>query len=241
MGDYTATFTISDAEYNVDAVVTIHVVEAPEPGTMIVGAIDLSENVINKNFSTCVGVVTVLDLSDAAVSGAWVSATWSDLYNADVQGTTNENGQVTFETGTVRNPNGYFTLTVTNVEKADWTYDPDQNVVTEATLGVGDYAAGQDLVGIYIQPIPDELVLESARPNPFNDRTVLRYGLPDDANVRINIYDQMGRHVKTLFSGHQSEGWYSSIWTPNGLSAGQYIIRLENGSAARVERVLFLK
>ncbi|MDP8238229.1 MAG: T9SS type A sorting domain-containing protein [Candidatus Hatepunaea meridiana] len=241
LGDVTATFRISDGEYNVDTDVTIHVVEAQEPGTMIVSAIDLTENVINRNFTTCIGVITILDPSDAAVSGAVVSAAWSDLYSANVQGTTDENGQVTFQTEYVRNPNGYFTLTITNVTKVDWTYDPD-NSVTTAELGVGDVGAGWG--GLTLnpgEPVPEVVILNPAYPNPFNDYTTIRFGLPEDEKVRITVYDMMGRRVATLTDRYANAGWHSTIWTPRLLANGEYIVRMESSEFVKTRRIVFLK
>ncbi|NQT33643.1 T9SS type A sorting domain-containing protein, partial [bacterium] len=242
LGDYTATFTISDVDFDVDAVVTIHVVEAPEPGTMYVSAIDLTENVINKNFSTCIGVATVIDLSDAAVEGALVTATWSGLYNrADVQGTTDGSGQFTFVTGNMRNPYGLVTLTITDVTKAAWTWDED-NSVTEDELGMGDYGAGWgDLVLNPVAPIPEVAMLNPAYPNPFNNSTTIGFGLPEDAKVRITVYDLTGRRVETLINGYVQAGWHSTTWTPQLLANGEYIIRLEAGEFVKARRLVFLK
>ena len=241
LGDYTATFTISDGELTDEVTVPIHVVEAPEPGTMVVSAIDLSVNVINKNISTCTGVITVLDLSDGSVEGALVSATWSDLYSADVQGTTDGSGQVTFVTENVRRPNGYFTLTVTDVTKVDWTYDSD-NSVTTASLGVGDYAAGSDGLTLnHREIIPDVTMLDPAYPNPFNNQTTIRFGLPEDERVRITVYDLTGRRVSTLIDRHAQAGWHSEVWTPRLLANGEYLVRMESGEFVKTRRMVFLK
>ncbi len=241
VGDYTATFTITDGEFYVHAVVNIDVDTQPEPGTMYVDAINLTENVINKNFTTCEGVVTILDLSDdAAVEGAEVLATWSGLYNANVQGTTDGNGQVTFVTGNVRRPNGYFTLTVTDVVKDPWTYDSDQNVVTTAQLGVGGAGWG-DLIIVHDAPIPEVAMLNPAYPNPFNNRTTIGFGLPEDAKVRITVYDLTGRRIETLTNRFVQAGWHSTTWTPQLLANGEYIIRLEAGGFVKARRLVFLK
>jgi hypothetical protein len=243
LGDYTVTFTLSDGKFNVDAVATISVVEPPLPGTMYVSSVDLTENVINKNISTCTGVITVIDLSDAAVEGAVVSASWSDLYSADVQGTTDANGQVTFVTENLRRPSGYYTLIVTNVDKATWTYDVNnENNVTEATLGVGAYAAGSgDLTLNYSAPIPEVVTLSPAYPNPFNDYTTIQFGLPEDSRVRVTIYDLLGKQVSILTSSSYQAGWHSIAWNPRLLANGKYIVRLEIAGSVKTGYIVFIK
>jgi len=243
VGDYTATFTISDNELTDVAVVPIQVISQPEPGTMYVSAIDLTENVINKNQSSCTGVVTVIDLSDAAVEGALVSASWSGIYSGDVQGTTNGSGQVTFVTENMRRPNGYLTLTITDVTKAEWTYDVEnENNVTEAVLGFGDYAAGRgDLTFNPDAPVPDAIMLNPSYPNPFNNHTTIRFGLPEDEKVRVAVYDPSGRRVATLLDRYAAAGWHSAVWTPQSLANGKYIVRLESGTSVKVRYLVLLR
>lgn len=243
LGDYMVTFTISDGVFDVDAIVTISVVELPQPGTMHVSSIELTENVINKNVGTCTGVITVIDLSDAAVEGAVVYATWSDLYNADVQGTTNANGQVTFVTANMRRPNGYVTLTITDVTKASWSYDVNnQNNVTEATLGFGAYAAGSGGLNLnYSAPVPEVVTLSPAYPNPFNDYTTIQFGLPEDSHVRVTIYDLLGKQVSILTSNSYQAGWHSVAWNPRLLANGKYIVRLESGGSIKTGYIVFIK
>jgi len=241
-GEYSATLTISDGEFAVESVVNIHVVDVAEPGTLYVGEINLSEVVVNKNFSTCRGVLTVLDLSDdSPIEGALVSATWSDLYNANVQGTTDGNGQVTFQTGNMRNPYGQITLTVTAVEKIDWTWDENSGV-TEASTGLGGYVAGNgDLKLGNGAIIPEELTLNSAYPNPFNDFTTIRFGLPEDGKARVTIYNLLGKKIVTLTDGNYPAGWHSLAWNPRLLANGRYFVKLESGNSVKISQVVFVK
>ena len=45
-------------------------------------------------------------------------------------------------------------------------------------------------------------------PNPFNPETWIPYQLAVDAKITIRIYDTAGKIVRTLFSGHQTAGYY---------------------------------
>lgn len=240
--EYTATFRISDGELYVDRDVTIYVVEEPEPSTMYVSAINLTENVINRNFSTCTGVVTVLDLEEAAVEGALVSATWSGLFNADVQGTTDANGLVTFVTGNMRTPDDLLTLTITDVTKAEWIYDVDnENNIAVAELDFGDLAGSGGLALNPDAPVPDALTLSPTYPNPFNDRTTISFGLPDYGNARITVYDLMGKQVSILANSSYQAGWHSVAWNPRLLANGKYIVRLESAGSVKIGYIVLIK
>ena len=83
-------------------------------------------------------------------------------------------------------------------------------------------------------------------PNPFNPSTTVRYGLPEEANVSLVIYDVRGQVVQTLESEHQSAGWYDVVWngeTADGksISTGIYFASLVAGEYSQVIKMLYLK
>jgi hypothetical protein len=67
-------------------------------------------------------------------------------------------------------------------------------------------------------------------PNPFNPSTTIRYDLPKDAGVKMDIYDVMGRKVRTLMDGSRSAGSYSVVWNSRDdhgrdVASGVYLYR----------------
>ncbi|MCP5375417.1 MAG: tetratricopeptide repeat protein [Rickettsiaceae bacterium] len=69
-------------------------------------------------------------------------------------------------------------------------------------------------------------------PNPFNPSTTISYSLPSDANVKVVIYDIMGRIIKTLTSETQTSGNHQVVWDGTNLngarvSSGIYLYRFE--------------
>ncbi|MBT4511111.1 MAG: T9SS type A sorting domain-containing protein, partial [Chloroflexi bacterium] len=94
--------------------------------------------------------------------------------------------------------------------------------------------------------LPTEFILDQNYPNPFNPSTTLRYGLPEDSEVSMIIYDIRGNTVRTIESGAQVAGWYEHIW--NGMnddghpvSTGLYLTRLRAGSYTKTIKMLYLK
>jgi hypothetical protein len=69
----------------------------------------------------------------ANVSGAMVTGDWSGAVTGTNMGSTGADGKVTLESSTVKN-GGTFTFTVTDVSKADYTYNPALNVETSDTI-----------------------------------------------------------------------------------------------------------
>jgi len=94
--------------------------------------------------------------------------------------------------------------------------------------------------------LPTEFILDQNFPNPFNPSTTIRYGLPDDSEVSMVIYDIRGNTVRTIESGAQVAGWYEHVW--NGMndegqpvSTGLYLTRLRAGSYTKTIKMLYLK
>jgi hypothetical protein len=77
-------------------------------------------------------------------------------------------------------------------------------------------------------------------PNPFHEATTLEYTLPERQQVRIAIYDVMGRRVRVLVNEQQQAGFHQVQWrVGNGsVASGVYFARLRTGNATKVERIV---
>ncbi|MBI3787776.1 MAG: T9SS type A sorting domain-containing protein [Ignavibacteriales bacterium] len=74
--------------------------------------------------------------------------------------------------------------------------------------------------------LPTVLTLEQNYPNPFNASTTIKYALPLDAMVRLDVYDLTGRIVRTLVNTVQKAGAYQVSFESRSLSSGVYFYRL---------------
>jgi WD40 repeat protein len=79
---------------------------------------------------------------------------------------------------------------------------------------------------------PATYTLAQNIPNPFNPQTTIRYALPNQAEIRLGIYDLTGRRVRTLVRGVHQPGRYSVVWDGRDqdgqeVASGIYLYRLE--------------
>jgi len=77
-------------------------------------------------------------------------------------------------------------------------------------------------------PDPEEVLgFDQNFPNPFVDYTTLRYSLPKTMQVRLAVYDLLGREVAVLAQGSQEAGVYSLPFDGTQLPPGIYYARIE--------------
>lgn len=81
---------------------------------------------------------------------------------------------------------------------------------------------------------PTQFALLQNRPNPFEETTAIQFELPRSSHVRIEIFDLVGRHVRTLADGNWPAGYHSVDWDRRNesgefLRSGVYVYRIAAG------------
>lgn len=90
------------------------------------------------------------------------------------------------------------------------------------------------------QVIPDEVTLTSY-PNPVQKQATVEYTLPERADVRVALYDVLGRRVATLEEGSKQAGRHQIQLERTGLSSGVYFGRLEAGDKTRTQKITIVR
>jgi hypothetical protein len=99
------------------------------------------------------------------------------------------------------------------------------------TVAPGSYIAGglnNNLSGIEKENlIPKNYALSQNYPNPFNPVTVIRYDLPEEGKVILEVFNLLGEKLVTLVNELKAAGSYKAVWSAINQNSGIYLYRLQ--------------
>ena len=118
----------------------------------------------------------------------------------------------------------------------------------EPPLPVEEYAPENICVALGFQDSnqPNRFYLGNNYPNPFNPSTKIYYRILKNEYVTINIYDLMGRNIKSLVNSNIDAGLNQVVWDATNnfgqpVAAGVYIYRIEAGEFRSSKKMILLK
>jgi hypothetical protein len=88
---------------------------------------------------------------------------------------------------------------------------------------------------------PNKFSLCQNHPNPFNPSTNIRYEIPRSENVRLIVYDALGREIETLVNEKQTAGTYEATFNASQYSSGVYIYKLKTEGYSETKKMILLK
>lgn len=89
--------------------------------------------------------------------------------------------------------------------------------------------------------IPSEFRLSSIYPNPFNSTANVSFKVPGSGNVRLSVFDALGREVTRSEYFVPSAGTYQVPITANDWSSGIYWVRLHYRGLENVGKLVYMK
>ncbi len=171
-------------------------------------------------------------LEDATtITLSWTTQSETDNYGFEVQRSDNPaDGFVTISPlipghNTTTEPQSY-SFTDHAVPPGRWFYrlktiSLDQSVSFSGVIEMSN-AASVELRG----ESPGEFALMQSYPNPFNPKTGVRFQVPGVSDVKLSVYDILGREVAVLVNERKAAGTYEVSFDGSGLASGVYIYRL---------------
>jgi hypothetical protein len=94
---------------------------------------------------------------------------------------------------------------------------------------------------VEVEVVPAQYELSQNYPNPFNPSTTIRFSLPKETQLEINIYNTLGELVDTIAEGTYEAGYHKVTFNNSSLSSGAYIYRIESIQYVQTRKMLLLK
>ena len=115
---------------------------------------------------------------------------------------------------------------------------PNNCAIPEKRLISSACSFDHDIDGVFIinslaavEPAPEEYHLNSVYPNPFNPITTISFGLDEDTEISIKVYNIQGSVVETLANQYMEAGYHSVVWDADQHSSGIYFVKMLTGSS----------
>ena len=106
-------------------------------------------------------------------------------------------------------------------------------------------------VTVYVSPsvtgvgnnteIINKYELSQNYPNPFNPTTKIEYNILQKSNVKITIFDMLGKVVTTFNKPQQDPGKHFVIFDARNLSSGVYYYKIQAGEFTDTKKMLLMK
>jgi len=107
---------------------------------------------------------------------------------------------------------------------------------------VATFRTGDQIQDVTETPeAPLKFALFQNYPNPFNPTTIINYDVPRAVQVKLSVFDVLGREVVTLVDAYQPAGRHSVAFDAGNAPTGAYLYRISAGSFNAVRKCVVVK
>ncbi len=88
---------------------------------------------------------------------------------------------------------------------------------------------------------PSEFYLSRNFPDPFREKTTIKYCIAYKTRVRLEVLNYEGKLIKKILDDEKDAGTYELIWKAGDLPCGIYLYRLKAGSFVEIKKMELVK
>jgi len=88
---------------------------------------------------------------------------------------------------------------------------------------------------------PSEFYLSQNYPNPFKERTTIKFCVAYKTKVKLKVFNAEGEMIKILLDEEKEAGTYEVECNASGLAEGIYIYQLQAGDFLSRKKMLMMK
>ena len=108
----------------------------------------------------------------------------------------------------------------------------------EITFGVGTHINEEMIFG---ENPPSSFFLMQNSPNPCNSETAITFGLPENTQVTLTVYNLLGQVMETLIDSELNGGYYKIFWNVRDIPSGVYFCRMSTRGFQQTKKILLLR
>ena len=112
-----------------------------------------------------------------------------------------------------------------------WNYAPNKIIRVVPPSGIQNIGT----------EMPDKYELYQNYPNPFNPTTNIRFDITNASDVKLTVYDILGKEVAVLVNENLNAGSYEVDWNATQNVSGVYLYSIETDNFVAVKKMLLIK
>ena len=89
--------------------------------------------------------------------------------------------------------------------------------------------------------IPTEYTLLQNFPNPFNSKTNIYFGIPEEGYVELKVFDLLGKELGILVKEYKPTGYYRVEFDSGNNNSGIYFYRIKAGNFIDTKKMILIK
>ena len=89
--------------------------------------------------------------------------------------------------------------------------------------------------------VPKQYLLHQNYPNPFNPVTNIKFDIPQRSNVKISVYDILGKEISVLVNEELNTGTFEVNWDASNFPSGVYFYKIETEDYSESKKMVLVK
>ncbi len=146
---------------------------------------------------------------------------------------------------TIRNGNQIWLRIITDGSDgfvSVWYEEPSFAILAQQVSKYGNL--GEVITNVkenFRDKIMQEFALYQNYPNPFNSSTIIKYETPKGDWVKLEVFDILGKKLKTLVDQYQHPGVYHVTFDANDIASGVYVYKLQTTQLIQIKKLTIIK
>ena len=92
-----------------------------------------------------------------------------------------------------------------------------------------------------VRKLQNDLETDEAWDTKLLLQMLMEFGIPNESQVSIVIYDMQGRLVETLVDQYMDAGYHVVVWNAGYYSSGMYFVMMQADKYIKTQKLMLVK